>query len=76
MVSLFSVHRQRAVLELFVTGSHSSRMEALEEDEVKAHVTHLLRRVSGQDVPEPTFFRRCEAYVCAMLINYNSNNAN
>lgn len=58
VVSLFSVHRQRAVLELFVTGSHSSQMEALEEDEVKAHVTHLLRRVSGQDVPEPTFFRR------------------
>lgn len=67
MVTLFSVHRQRAVVELFVTGSHSTHMEGLEEDEVKAHVLHLLRRVSGQDVPEPSFFRRC-VHLCNVVI--------
>ncbi|KAG0711917.1 Peroxisomal N(1)-acetyl-spermine/spermidine oxidase [Chionoecetes opilio] len=57
-VTVFSVHRQRAVLELFVTGENSTYMEELQEYEVKDHVVHLLREASGQDVPQPTFFRR------------------
>ncbi|XP_063865116.1 LOW QUALITY PROTEIN: peroxisomal N(1)-acetyl-spermine/spermidine oxidase-like [Scylla paramamosain] len=58
VVSAFSVHQQKAVVELFVTGNSSLYMEELQEDEVKDHVMHLIRKASGQAVPEPTFFRR------------------
>ncbi|XP_045132234.1 peroxisomal N(1)-acetyl-spermine/spermidine oxidase-like [Portunus trituberculatus] len=58
VVSTFSVHQQKAVVELFVTGGSSIYMEELKEEEVKDHVMDLITKASGQDVPQPTFFRR------------------
>nr|XP_053635527.1 spermine oxidase-like isoform X3 [Cherax quadricarinatus] len=55
---MFSIHQHWTVLETFVTGANSTYMESLPESIVKEHILYLLRRVIGDIVPEPTFFRR------------------
>ncbi|XP_042240426.1 peroxisomal N(1)-acetyl-spermine/spermidine oxidase-like isoform X2 [Homarus americanus] len=57
-VNIYSIHRHRGVLQLFVTGANSIHVENLPEDIIKKHVLYLLKRVTGENIPQPTFFRR------------------
>ena len=47
-----------AVLELFVAGNYSKMMEDLSENEVKSHTMYLLSKITGETIPNPSFFRR------------------
>lgn len=58
IASAFSVHNQRAVLQMFVTGDNSTYMESLPETDVEKHILYLLRRVTGENITQPNFFRR------------------
>ncbi|XP_042858045.1 spermine oxidase-like, partial [Penaeus japonicus] len=58
IVCIESVYNQAAVLEMFIMGENSRRMEKLPENTVRDHLLYLLRRVTKQDVPRPTFFNR------------------
>nr|XP_027234645.1 peroxisomal N(1)-acetyl-spermine/spermidine oxidase-like [Penaeus vannamei] len=58
VVAIESVYNQPSVLAMFIMGEYSRKMEKLPEDTVKEHVLSLLRRVTRQDVPTPTFFNR------------------
>ncbi|XP_076031217.1 peroxisomal N(1)-acetyl-spermine/spermidine oxidase-like [Oratosquilla oratoria] len=49
-----------AVMEGFVTGESSLRVEDMPEETVKEHVMYVLRKVMDEHVPEPNFFKRTQ----------------
>ncbi|XP_064079760.1 spermine oxidase-like isoform X3 [Macrobrachium nipponense] len=58
IMEFLSIHQQTKMIQAFVTGDKARQMENLSSDVVKQHLLEHLRRVTKQDVPEPTFFRR------------------
>ncbi|XP_068237571.1 spermine oxidase-like [Palaemon carinicauda] len=60
IMEFLSIHQQTNMLQAFVTGDKARQMENMSSEEVKEHLLSHLRRVTGQDVPEPTLFRRTQ----------------
>ncbi|XP_064122013.1 peroxisomal N(1)-acetyl-spermine/spermidine oxidase-like [Macrobrachium nipponense] len=60
VMEVMGVHQQLNLLQAFVNGDYAQKMENLSDDDVKRHILKFLRRVTGQTVPEPTFFRRSQ----------------
>lgn len=60
VMEVLGVHQQPNVLQSFVVGDSARKMENLSNDDVKRHILNFLRRVTGQTVPEPSFFKRSQ----------------
>ncbi|XP_064103449.1 spermine oxidase-like [Macrobrachium nipponense] len=58
IMEFVSTQRHDNVLQAVVTGESAKLMENLPEEEVKNQVVRHLKRVTGQNVPPPSFFRR------------------
>ncbi|KAK7025920.1 hypothetical protein SK128_005418 [Halocaridina rubra] len=58
IMEVLSIHQQRNLLQSFVCGDDALLMEQLPEEVVKQHFLKHLKQVTGQYIPEPTFFRR------------------
>ncbi|XP_066938933.1 spermine oxidase-like [Macrobrachium rosenbergii] len=67
-----STQRHANVLQAFVTGESAKLMENLPEQEVKNQVVRHLKRVTGQNVPPPSFFRRTQWYNNVWIRGSNS----
>lgn len=57
-MEFMTIHQQPTMCQAFVAGEYAQAMEALPEETVKQHAVWLLANATGQEVPEPTFFRR------------------
>ncbi|XP_068227572.1 spermine oxidase-like [Palaemon carinicauda] len=57
-----SIQGRENVLQAFVTGESARKMENLPPEVVREHVIKHLGRVTGQNVPSPSFFRRTQWY--------------
>ncbi|XP_066948683.1 spermine oxidase-like isoform X2 [Macrobrachium rosenbergii] len=60
VMEVMGVHQQLNLLQAFVNGDYAQKMEDLSDADVKRHILKFLGRVTGQTVPEPTFFRRSQ----------------
>ncbi|XP_063595493.1 protein anon-37Cs-like [Penaeus indicus] len=60
VMEFLTIHQQPTMCQAFVAGEYALAMEALPEETVKQHAVWLLANATGQEVPEPTFFRRTQ----------------
>ncbi|XP_069998301.1 spermine oxidase-like [Penaeus vannamei] len=60
VMEFMTIHQQPTMCQAFVAGEYALDMEALPEETVKQHAVWLLANATGQEVPEPTFFRRTQ----------------
>ncbi|XP_068237570.1 spermine oxidase-like [Palaemon carinicauda] len=62
IMEFLTIHQQDKMIQAFVTGEYALMMEELPEETVKDHLIQHLKDLTGQNVPEPTFFRRSKWY--------------
>ncbi|XP_064079762.1 peroxisomal N(1)-acetyl-spermine/spermidine oxidase-like isoform X2 [Macrobrachium nipponense] len=58
IMEFMNIHQQDKMIQGFVPGDYALQMEKLPEETVKSHLIQFLKGLTGQEVPEPTFFRR------------------
>ncbi|KAK3891169.1 hypothetical protein Pcinc_004958 [Petrolisthes cinctipes] len=58
LMEILTIHQQPNMLQGFIPGDYGIALENLPEATVKEHIVQHLKDVTGQNVPEPTFFRR------------------
>ena len=57
-MEFFSVRGDQYVLQCFVTSGGSEVVEAMDDATVLEHIMWLMRRIWGNDIPDPFFFNR------------------
>ncbi|XP_068237514.1 spermine oxidase-like [Palaemon carinicauda] len=64
IMEFMSIHQQVPIIQAFVTGNYSLKMESLTEEKVEEHILAHLQRLNITDapIPPPTFRRRTKWY--------------